>query len=950
METYEEEEEILPDCVINYYTVDGNNQPVPFSVLPLVWSGDETPGNSDTQIFLCGSAVTGQKMYKKIIGWRPEISYVLPMIYVLSENKLWIDLRRPGRSFEDDYMSTLITVHCLHFLKWNLKADGSALWNHLQKAFSTYDIPHLKRHLSSHLPLIQEAVKRDKDLAKSELLPTFLLETRTCEVNRATKKITFEADSQEGYKDTDGDVDDDEAFDSVCVLCDDGGELIRCEDKCLRSFHPNIKAGFFCESLGYSDAQVEAMLTFICNNCQYQQHQCFVCGKLGSSDQSSAPEVFQCANGDCGHFYHPNCIAELLQPCDTLETKELQLKIHSGETFVCPAHKCCVCMKGEDKAVHELQFAMCRRCPKAYHRKCLPREISFTGDWKNDERAWDDLLPGRILIYCMDHEILSDIRTPKRDHIIFPNVEGKKQTNSGLLSSKEKLIKSRVMANFALRSPLKQRSNHSGIYRGHSTSATFTGEKIFGHANIGKSKLSTPQSPTYVPSSSKGKISDYLKQSADKFMKVKGSSSRPAFDSELKSRMLKLVEDSMSSFNMEESLEGKKSSSLYASNVRITEDKTFTEGKVKGCLKAVQTAMKILNLNDGGKLEDAKAVCEPQKQLNTYLGPFLLGKRCTSFGRHFTKVSKLELIVDKLRWYVQDGDTIVDFCCGANDFSCLMRERLHKMGKICSFKNYDLITPKNDFNFEQKDWMTVTSEELPAGSNLIMGLNPPFGVDGILANKFIDKALTFKPKLLILIVPIETERLDRKKESPYDNIWEDHQLPSGKAFYLPGSVDVNGEQLEQHNVAPPLYLWSRPDWTAKHKTIAETCGHGAVTHDPRLMGKMVTGENHDGMYEDMEVDSAIYFPSNSAEQKHSNEWNSKGFYPSHYTMGMQHSSGVSDAAMGMQHPYVVSDAMQGVYHDLLQHPSVVSDAVEGVHQGAFPPSCQYPTEPYFYPE
>ena len=40
----------------------------------------------------------------------------------------------------------------------------------------------------------------------------------------------------------------------------------------------------------------------------------------------------------------------------------------------------------------------------------------------------------------------------------------------------------------------------------------------------------------------------------------------------------------------------------------------------------------------------------------------------------------------------------------------------------------------------------------------IMGLNPPFGLKAILANKFIDKALTFKPKLIILIVPKETER------------------------------------------------------------------------------------------------------------------------------------------------------------------------------------------------
>ncbi|KAK1348686.1 protein ENHANCED DOWNY MILDEW 2-like [Heracleum sosnowskyi] len=760
---------IIPDCVINYFTVDGNYQPVSFSVLPLVWSEDEAPGNSDTQILLCGTAVTGKKMCKKIIAWRPDISYALPMIYVLSKNKLWIQLQRPTRSFEDDIMSTLITVNCLHFLKWNLKADGSALWTHLHKAFSTYDVPHLKMHLSSHLPLIQEAVGRDKDLAKSEFLPTLLLETRTCKVNCATKEMIFEADSQEDY--------------GVCVLCDDGGELIRCEDKCLRAFHTNINAGVdsCCESLGYSSAQVEALPNFFCNNCQSQQHQCFVCGKLGSSDHSSAPEVFQCANADCGHFYHPNCVAELLEPCDTLKTKELQLKIHSGETFVCPAHKCRVCMKGEDKAVHELQFAMCRRCPKAYHRKCLPREITFRSDGKKDQRAWDGLLQGCILIYCMDHEILSDIGTPKRDHIIFPNVEGKRQTTSGLLSSKEKLIKSRDMGNFAPRSPLKQIFNHTGIYCGYSTSATFAGEQVYRHTDLDKSKLSTPERAMYLPSSSKGKISGYPKQKADKVMKVKGSSSQPAFDAELKSR-------------------------LY---------------------NDLETALKTLNLSDGGKLDDAKAVCEPQKQLNTYLAPSLHGKHYTSFGRHFTEVSKLELIVDKLKWFVQDGDTIVDFCCGANDFSYLMRERLHKMGKICSFKNYDLITPKNDFNFEQKDWMTVTSEELPAGSNLIIGLNPPFGVNGNLANKFIDKALTFKPKLLILIVPIETERLDRKKESPYDNIWEDHQILSGKAFYLPGSVDVNGKQLEQHNnLAPPLYLWSRPDWTAKHKTIAETRDQG----------------------------------------------------------------------------------------------------------------------------
>jgi hypothetical protein len=39
-----------------------------------------------------------------------------------------------------------------------------------------------------------------------------------------------------------------------------------------------------------------------------------------------------------------------------------------------------------------------------------------------------------------------------------------------------------------------------------------------------------------------------------------------------------------------------------------------------------------------------------------------------------------------------------------------------------------------------------------------MGLNPPFGVRGALANQFVNHALKFKPKLLVLIAPKETAR------------------------------------------------------------------------------------------------------------------------------------------------------------------------------------------------
>ena len=35
----------------------------------------------------------------------------------------------------------------------------------------------------------------------------------------------------------------------------------------------------------------QAIQNFYCKNCKYKQHQCFSCGKLGSSDKFSGAEV-----------------------------------------------------------------------------------------------------------------------------------------------------------------------------------------------------------------------------------------------------------------------------------------------------------------------------------------------------------------------------------------------------------------------------------------------------------------------------------------------------------------------------------------------------------------------------------------------------------------------------------------------------------------------------------
>ncbi|MCH92812.1 enhanced downy mildew protein [Trifolium medium] len=114
--------------------------------------------------------------------------------------------------------------------------------------------------------------------------------------------------------------------------------------------------------------------------------------------------VFKCASATCGFFYHPQCVTKLLHRVVEDVPPELVSNIAKGEPFTCPAHYCCICKEMENKKEHELHFAVCRRCPKSYHRKCLPRKIAFEDIAEEGivARAWEGLLPNnRILIYCL---------------------------------------------------------------------------------------------------------------------------------------------------------------------------------------------------------------------------------------------------------------------------------------------------------------------------------------------------------------------------------------------------------------------------------------------------------------------------------------------------------------------------------------------------------------------
>ncbi|XP_045810135.1 protein ENHANCED DOWNY MILDEW 2-like [Trifolium pratense] len=255
---------------------------------------------------------------------------------------------------------------------------GSHLFKRNQDSF---DIPPSENDVRIHMALIHEATERDTDLTKSKvhnsvfvLYLDYLLNFigKTCSnedfhdeeevVVDEEKEVEEEVEEEEKEEeeeevegleandksDGEGELNVDEeqniGYDTVCAICDNGGEILPCEGRCLRSFHATIEAGrdSFCDSLGYTITQVN---------------------------------VFPCVTANCGHYYHPKCVARLLYPGTDPKQEAMRKNIATEKTFVCPLHICSLCRKGENRNVHDLQFAMCRRCPKAYHRKCLPKEI-----------------------------------------------------------------------------------------------------------------------------------------------------------------------------------------------------------------------------------------------------------------------------------------------------------------------------------------------------------------------------------------------------------------------------------------------------------------------------------------------------------------------------------------------------------------------------------------------
>ncbi|XP_031745836.1 protein ENHANCED DOWNY MILDEW 2-like isoform X3 [Cucumis sativus] len=435
----------------------------------------------------------------------------------------------------------------------------------------------------------------------------------------------------------------------------------------MRSFHATEEDGD-CFSLGLSKEEVDAIETFICKNCEYKQHQCYACGNLGSSDQSSGAEVFQCVNATCGYFYHPKCISRLLHPENKVAAGDLEKKIASGESFSCPVHKCSVCALGENKKIWELQFAVCRRCPKSYHRKCLPRKITFEGseDGETPTRAWEKLLPNRILIYCLDHEIDEEIETPARDHIKFPGLEESRlpiqkrklpisDTRRGktivFRGSRENVVskKGSMPDDLQGKSAAKvsksfERSSSDGKLLGKVTAKSLwsSESKNVKLGNISRNSLNQKGESVLMDidktikvkkSSLVGKSAIPTKRFDPSKIYKEDRSGMLLLDANSERRLMDMMKNVASSITLEDVIKKHKVPSTHAYSLKHVVDKTIKMGKLEGSVVAVRAALR--KLEEGCCIEDAEAVCEPEV-LN-----------------HIFKWK----IVDRLHWYIEKGNT-----------------------------------------------------------------------------------------------------------------------------------------------------------------------------------------------------------------------------------------------------------------------------------------------------
>ncbi|KAG0607072.1 hypothetical protein M758_8G001100 [Ceratodon purpureus] len=779
---------------------DGSN-PVSLCVLPLKLEDrvliPEGVSVGNSEVSLCGKS-GGSDVKCAITAWKlafPEHEPFRILVKVLPASgvKRWVKLQGPMASYKESAEEVLCLARFLGLLRKEPYASEDTVRNRL---FEGGSLPMaFCGHLRKRRSLIEQYVDLDPTLQGSDIAKKTLLSiTREkpsgrrvlrpddggpdecqyppvkkprMEHPRADGPGTRQFESKEGLYEDEGTGDEGvesgvDPGDSLCIFCDDGGYLLCCDGPCMRSFHPRRLDGANskCATLGFPDEvdMENVRRGWFCTNCKIKKHQCYACEGLGTSDAALGRkrEVFACDVASCGKFYHPMCVASKLRPgANEGESREALAKgIRAGESFTCPLHRCTECGRGEEKGERDLNLATCRRCPAAWHVKCLPRTLSFDGREEShfEVRAW--LLDKAFIVYCTNHELVPHLGTPSRNHLKFRE-NGSRSTT-------------------VFRKPPKAVGSV-----GHGGPESRTKESA-SSASLAPSK----GAETAGPATRKRPGEAYKSLVRD----IVGRSHRATTEESVRARLTLPTNYSRREFNW------------------------MPQGRFDSILNGARAAVRWLK--QGVDWEDAKlkcapdqvvAVCAEESLLRTFLAPTLHGKRYTSYGRHFTKAEKLRRVVEVLEPHIRDGDTIVDFSCGCNTFARLLLDALSGSEKSrCQFRSFDIFTPKDTLGFERRDWLSVGVGECGPGDSLVIGLNPPFTYTDV----FISHALSMNPRVLVLITPPLKKPLPRPG---FECVLDDPTTMAEKSFYLPGSVHgSNDDHLEQGNhVAPHLYIYVR---------------------------------------------------------------------------------------------------------------------------------------------
>jgi hypothetical protein len=162
---------------------------------------------------------------------------------------------------------------------------------------------------------------------------------------------------------------DEDYSDLVCGICKSGGDMICCDGKCLRSFHPNC--------IGLNEEDIPEDSPFVCSDCFSGIQRCFVCYNFGLEN-----ELLKCSVSHCGKFYHPNCVNASLE----------------SDSYICKLHSCDSCGEVVTNPSKRNSLWRCFRCPKAFDSKHRPRDVHVLAEGlflcirhTQEEEVWPEM-------------------------------------------------------------------------------------------------------------------------------------------------------------------------------------------------------------------------------------------------------------------------------------------------------------------------------------------------------------------------------------------------------------------------------------------------------------------------------------------------------------------------------------------------------------------------------